>query len=375
MCEFYAIIPIMITKSHTLSVGIVGLPNAGKSTVFNALTKKSVPAENFPFCTIDKNVGVIEIPDERLDKLSSFFKTEKRVPSAMTFVDIAGLVKGASKGEGLGNQFLSHIREVDVIMYVLRAFPSSEIVHVYDRVNPIDDFEIVQSELILKDIESVEKRLNSVEKMARVGNKEAQFEKGVLQKIVEGLDQGIPAIDIELTDDEKSIIYDLFLLTSKPRMFVLNCKEGVAQEDLDRWEEELKKFVGGNDGYILKVDVKLIGEMDNPEEYVELLGYRPTTVTDVIMIAYKRLNLLTFYTGSQKECNSWTIRQGANVKEAAGVIHTDLEQGFVTADVVNVEEMIDIGGWVQAKDKGIVKNHGKDYIVQDGDYIVVLANK
>lgn len=158
-------------------------------------------------------------------------------------------------------------------------------------------------------------------------------------------------------------------------MFVLNCKEGVAQEDLDRWEEELKKFVGGNDGYILKVDVKLIGEMDNPEEYVELLGYRPTTVTDVIMIAYKRLNLLTFYTGSQKECNSWTIRQGANVKEAAGVIHTDLEQGFVTADVVNVEEMIDIGGWVQAKDKGIVKNHGKDYIVQDGDYIVVLANK
>ncbi|MDD3474484.1 MAG: redox-regulated ATPase YchF [Candidatus Dojkabacteria bacterium] len=365
----------MITKSHTLSVGIVGLPNAGKSTVFNALTKKSVPAENFPFCTIDKNVGVIEIPDDRLDRLSNFFKTEKRVPSAMTFVDIAGLVKGASKGEGLGNQFLSHIREVDVIMYVLRAFPSSEIVHVYDRVNPIDDFEIVQSELILKDIESVDKRLHSVEKTARVGNKESQLEKEALEKVLENLDKGIPVIDMNLNSEENSLILDLFLLTSKPRMFILNCKEGVAQEDLDKWESELKKFVAGNEEYILRVDVKLIGEMDNPEEYSELLGYTPMAVNDVIMMAYKRLNLLTFYTGSQKECNSWTIEKGANVKEAAGVIHTDLENGFITADVVNVDEMIDVGGWVNAKDKGIVKNHGKDYIVNDGDYIVILANK
>ena len=375
MCEFYAIIPIMITKSHTLSVGIVGLPNAGKSTIFNALTKKSVPAENFPFCTIDKNVGVIEIPDRRLDRLSEFFKTKKRVPSAMTFVDIAGLVKGASKGEGLGNQFLSHIREVDVIMYVLRAFPSSEIVHVYDRVDPIDDFEIVQSELILKDIESVDKRLHSVEKMARIGNKEAEFEKTVLERLLENLDKGIPAIDINFTDEENTVIADLFLLTSKPRMFILNCKEGIAQEDLDRWENQLKKFVGGNEEYILRVDVKLIGEMEDPKEYEELLGYTPNTVNDVIMMAYQRLDLITFYTGSQKECNSWTIQKGANVKEAAGVIHTDLEEGFVTADVVNVDDMIDNGGWVQAKEKGIVKNHGKDYTVNDGDYIVILANK
>jgi len=375
MCQFYVIIPIMITKSHTLSVGIVGLPNAGKSTIFNALTKKSVPAENFPFCTIDKNIGVIEIPDERLDKLSEFFKTEKRVPSAMTFVDIAGLVKGASKGEGLGNQFLSHIREVDVIMYVLRAFPSSEIVHVYDRVDPIDDFEIVQSELILKDIESVDKRLHSVEKMARIGNRDAQYEKDVFKKLLENLDKGIPAIDINFTDDEKSVISDLFLLTSKPRMFILNCKEGVAQEDLDKWEDRLKKFVGGNEEYILRVDVKLVGEMDNPKEYEELLGYIPSSVNDVIMMTYQRLNLLTFYTGSQKECNSWTIQKGANVKEAAGVIHTDLENGFITADVVNVEDMINAGGWVQAKEEGIVKNHGKGYTVKDGDYIVILANK
>jgi hypothetical protein len=365
----------MITKSHTLSVGIVGLPNAGKSTIFNALTKKSVPAENFPFCTIDKNVGVIEIPDERLDRLSEFFDTKKRVPSAMTFVDIAGLVKGASKGEGLGNQFLSHIREVDVIMYVLRAFPSSEIVHVYDRVNPVDDFEIVQSELILKDIESVEKRLGSVKKLARVGKEDAQEEKEVLEKVIEKLNEGIPVIDIDLKEKEQEKISELWLLTSKPRIFILNTKEGVAEQDLETWESELKEFVSGNDDYILRVDVKLIGEMEDAIEYEELLGYRPHTVNDVIEVAYQRLNLLTFYTGSEKECNSWTIQKGASVKEAAGVIHTDLEKGFVTADVVNVEDMIDAGGWVLAKEKGIVKNHGKDYTVQDGDYILILANK
>lgn len=364
----------MITKSHTLSVGIVGLPNAGKSTIFNALTKKSVPAENFPFCTIDKNVGVIEIPDDRLDRLSTFFKTEKRVASAMTFVDIAGLVKGASQGEGLGNQFLSHIREVDVIMYVLRAFPSSQIVHVYDRVNPVEDFEIVQSELILKDIDSVEKRLSSVEKMARIGKDDAIEEKKVLDTVMEKLGEGIPVIDMGLKDDELELIQDLFLLTSKPRMFILNCKEGIAEEDLNRWGSELKKY-SGSDEYIKRVDVKLIGEMEDPDEYEQLLGYKPSTVEDVIFMAYTRLDLLTFYTGSSKECNAWTIQKGATVKEAAGVIHTDLEKGFVTADVVNVDSMLDVGGWHEAKEKGSVKNHGKDYLVQDGDYIVILANK
>ncbi|KUK77867.1 MAG: GTP-binding protein YchF [candidate division WS6 bacterium 34_10] len=365
----------MITKSHTLSVGIVGLPNAGKSTIFNALTKKSVPAENFPFCTIDKNIGVIEIPDQRLDKLANFFNAKKKVPSAMTFVDIAGLVKGASKGEGLGNQFLSHIREVDVIMYVLRAFPSGQIVHVYDRVNPVEDFEIVQSELILKDIESVEKKLASVEKLARAGQEKAQEEKEALDKVLENLNSGIPVIDISLTEGEKELISELWLLTSKHRMFVLNCREGVAEEDLEKWEEQLKEFVGGDKDYILRVDVKLIGEMDDKQEYAELLGYEPNSVEDVIKVTYKRLDLITFYTGSEKECNSWTIQRGANIKEAAGVIHTDLEKGFVTADVVNVEEMIEAGGWVAAKEKGIVKNHGKDYTVKDGDYIVILANK
>ncbi|MCD4756296.1 redox-regulated ATPase YchF [bacterium] len=365
----------MITKSHTLSIGIVGLPNAGKSTIFNALTKKSVPAENFPFCTIDKNVGVIQIPDVRLDRMSEFFKAQKVVPSAMTFVDIAGLVKGASQGEGLGNQFLSHIREVDVIMYVLRAFPSTEIVHVYDRVDPVEDFEIVQSELILKDMEVVEKKMVGVGKMARIGKEEAVVESRVLERILEGLSKGVPVIDMEFSEDESDIVHELFLLTSKPRMFVLNCKEGVAQEDLERWESGLKEFVGGKKEYILRVDVKLIGGGEDMEEYKELLGYSPSSVDDVIDIAYKRLNLLTFYTGSEKECNAWTIQRGATVKESAGVIHTDLEKGFITADVVNVDDLLKVGGWSSAKEKGLVKNVGREYVTEDGDYVVILANK
>jgi GTP-binding protein YchF len=260
-------------------------------------------------------------------------------------------------------------------MYVLRAFPSGEIVHVYDSVDPVRDFEIVQSELILKDIESVEKRLKSVDKLARVGKEDAQEERKVLEKVITGLNEGIPAIDIDLKEAEKERISELWLLTSKPRMFILNTKEGVAEKDLDRWEEQLKEFVGGNEQYILRVDVKLIGEMESPEEYEEMLGYKPNTVGDVIEMAYKRLDLITFYTGSEKECNAWSIQRGASVKEAAGVIHTDLEQGFVTADVVNVSKLIETGGWVKAKEEGIVKNHGKDYTVEDGDYIIILANK
>ena len=361
-----------VTRSHSLSLGIVGLPNSGKSTIFNALTKLQVPAENFPFSTIDKNVGVVEIPDGRLKQMSDFFHAQKIVPSAMTFVDIAGLVKGASKGEGLGNQFLSHIRETDVIMYVLRAFESKEIVHVYERVNPIEDFEIVQSELIFKDIETVEKKLTSVNKMARVGDKEAEAQMNILEKVMEDLNQGVPVVEMQLSDDEREYIYDLWLLTSKKRMFILNTKEGLETEKISKWKEELE---GRTHDLVLMADVKLLGEMEDENEYKELLGYVPKSVKDIIKGAYETLNLITFYTGSQKECNAWTIEKGANVKEAAGVIHTDLERNFITADVVKLEDMLNAGGWVKAKELGLVKNHGKDYIVEDGDYIVVLANK
>lgn len=371
-----------VVRSHTLSLGIVGLPNAGKSSLFNALTKKSVPAENYPFTTIDKNIGVVEIPDERLKRLSTFFNAQKIVPSVMTFVDIAGLVKGASKGEGLGNQFLAHIREVDVIIYVLRAFSSSEIVHVYNRVDPLEDFEIVQSELMLKDLEVVEKRLASVSKNIRSGmTKELELEISVLEKLRKGLNEGIPVIDLEFNSaEERDIVYDLFLLTSKQRLFILNCKEGMEENKIAVWEDKLAEISNDKEKkYILKADVKLLSDLanmndDELDEYTQLLGRRPLTVEDVIKKAYDRLNLITFYTGSQKECNAWSIESGADVKSAAGVIHTDLEKNFITADVVNVDDMINVGGWVNAKENGLVKNHGREYIVKDGDYIVILAN-
>jgi hypothetical protein len=366
-----------IKRSHSLSVGVVGLPNVGKSTIFNSLTKLTVPAENFPFCTIDKNVGVVGIPDSNLDLLANHYEAEKVVPSAMTFVDIAGLVKGASKGEGLGNQFLSHIREVDVIMYVLRAFESENIVHVYERINPIEDFEIVQSELILKDIESVEKRLHAVEKLKRSGDEKGVREYEVLEKVMKELNEGIPVIDMKLNEEEQESIHDLFLLTNKKRMFILNYKEGIGRDRVEEWKKELEGKTGD---IVLIVDVKFVGEMATMsegqiDEYVSMLDEKPDLAGDIIKAAYDTLNLLTFYTGSKKECNAWCIQKGATAKESAGAIHTDLEQGFVTADVVNVREMIEAGGWAEAKEKGIVKNVGKEHIIEDGDYMVVLANK
>lgn len=370
-----------VTRSHSLSLGIVGLPNSGKSTLFNALTKKSVPAENYPFCTIDKNIGVVQIPDERLEKMSKFFIAEKIVPSAMTFVDIAGLVKGASKGEGLGNQFLSHIREVDVILYVLRAFESESVVHVYNRVDPVDDFEIVQAELIIKDIEVVEKRFETVKRNSRPGVTESMaVELSTLESVLKWLNEGKPVIDMELNEEETRIVNDMWLLTNKQRVFILNSKEGLEEKRIEEWKKKLGKISDDiNNEYVLEVDVKLLSDLasmkkEELDEYVELLGKKPTTVEDVIKKAYERLNLITFYTGSQKECNAWSIEKGADAKSAASVIHTDLGKNFITADVVNVDALIDIDGWVNAKEKGLIKNHGKEYIVNDGDYIVILAN-
>jgi len=370
-----------VTRSHSLSIGIVGLPNCGKSTLFNALTKNSVPAENYPFCTIDKNIGVVQIPDERLDRLSNFFKAQKVVPSAMTFVDIAGLVKGASKGEGLGNQFLSHIREVDAIIYVLRAFKGDSVVHVYNRIDPVDDFEIVQSELIIKDIESTQKRYENVKRNSKSGITESiAMEFSVLEKILKGLNEGKPVIDMVLKKEEKEIVRDLFLLTDKPRIFLLNVKEGMDDENLEKWKERLAEISGDKENkYIIEADVKLLSDLADMKEeefneYVQLLGKKPVTVEDIIKKAYERLNLITFYTGSSKECNAWSIQKGADIKSAAGVIHTDFEKNFITADVVSVDDLINAGGWGVAKEKGLVKNHGKEYIVNDGDYVVILAN-
>lgn len=367
-----------VIRSHSLSIGIVGVPNAGKSTLFNALTKCAVPAENFPFCTIDKNIGVVKIPDSRLDRLSDFFKAQKVVPSAIKFVDIAGLVKGASQGEGLGNQFLSHIREVDMILYVLRAFGGEKVVHVYDRIDPLDDLKIVESELILKDIETVTKRIADLERMTKSGlSDDVKAKLDICHKIMDQFAKGRSAVELSFPEEYQDFIYEMSLLTNKRRMYLLNIRDGVDESQLQKWEEDIRAYVTQEEkDAIIKLDVKLLGEMSEMDdatksEYIEMLGYQPFTVQDLISAAIKELGLITFYTGSEKECNAWSINDGATVKEAAGVIHTDLEQRFITADVVNVDALVQAGGWVQAKEKGLIRNQGKGYIVNDGDYIII----
>lgn len=372
-----------VIRSHSLSIGIVGLPNSGKSTIFNALTKNSVPAENYPFCTIDKNVGVVKIPDKRLDRLAAFYTSEKTVPGAMTFVDIAGLVKGASKGEGLGNQFLGHIRDCNAIMYVLRAFKNDKVTHVYSQVNPVEDLKTVRAELILKDLESVEKKkveLENDRKSARGTINQLETKFSALNKLTKALNQELPAVNVELDDKEQEFASNLFLITDKPSFYVLNVMGNVQEPEMEKWLTDLKANIAKDEAdFIIRVDCRMEAELEgfdevSKNELTSMVGeYKG--ISDIIAMAFKRLDLITFYTGNEKEANAWTIGRGATVKEAAGVIHTDLEKNFVSADVVNVEEMIDIGGLVKAKEKGIVHNVSHDYTVANGDYINVLASR
>ena len=373
-----AITEMSAVRSHNLSIGIVGLPNSGKSTLFNSLTENAVPAENFPFCTIDKNVGIVEVPDTRLQNLSTFYNAEKTVPSAITFVDIAGLVKGAADGEGLGNQFLSHIREVDVIMFVLRIFESDTISHVYERIDPYDDLQIVTSELVLKDIETADKRLTDLKKRARASTEKLLHDQvDFFERLMSWFEDGKPAVEMDMTEDEKDWVYDLHLLSIKPRMFVLNIRAGVEDKQLEERLNDFRKQVGpGNADFILPLDVKTLGEIqglsdEEKKEMFEMLDSEPFGSNTVIDMVFRKLELITFYTGSEKECNAWSIRGGATAQQAAGVIHTDLAEGFVTAEVVNVDKLVEAGGMVGAKEAGLVQNQGKEYVVQDGDYIIV----
>ncbi len=368
-------------QSHNLSVGIVGLPNSGKSTLFNSLTQCSVPAENYPFCTIDKNVGVVELPDERLDSLAKHYEAKEIVPAAMKFIDIAGLVEGASKGEGLGNKFLSHIREVDVILFVLRSFIGDTVSHVCGRIDPLNDLQILETELLLKDIETVEKKIDNIKSEARV-NEEVAKEKEFLEDLLQHLYDDKFAITLRPESKEEiQWLHDLFLLTNKERMYLLNIKEGTISEEVDKWTNTFKDYIE-EDEFILEGDVKLIGDLlvadkGEKKEYFDLLECAPEEVImfeDILNLAKERLDLITFYTGNEKECNAWCIEKNSTAKEAAGVIHSDLGKNFITADVVNVKEMIESGGWQKSKEAGIVKKVSKEYIVEDGDYMVVYSN-
>jgi len=377
----------------SLSIGIVGLPNVGKSTLFNALTKKRAEASNYPFCTIDPNVGVVEVPDERLAKLAAVSRPKKIIPTVVEFTDIAGLVKGAHKGEGLGNKFLSHIRECDAICEVVREFENTNIIHVDGKINPEGDRETINLELIFADLSTVDKRLEKTAKEAKSGDKEAIKMKGLLEKLKNGLENGQAIRNLELNEEEKNEAKKLNLLTVKPIIYVLNSNTDAplittatatatarqaGQEGQEGQEgvEEIKNW----DGKVIRINAKLEEEIAGlPEEeraeYIEGLGLSQSGLDKLIKASYDLLGLITFFTTGPDETRAWTVRRGDKAPKAAGVIHTDFEKGFVRAEIINWEKLIEAGGENKAKEMGLIRTEGKDYVMQDGDVCHFLANK
>lgn len=349
----------------SFSVGIVGLPNVGKSTLFKALTKKQVEAANYPFCTIDPNVGVVAVPDERLAKLAQTEKSAKIVPTAIEFVDIAGLVKGAHKGEGLGNKFLNNIREVDAIVQVLRSFVDPDVTHVHGKIDPLADLETINLELIMADLEMVVKRLATVTREAKSGDKEALVLKNVLEKLNAHLEAEKLVIEMERTEDEDIIISRLNLLTDKPFLYVLNVSEG--EKNIPAVFQHLNPVA-----ISAKIESEL-AELEGEElkEYLKELDLDSTGLDRLIVAAYQALNLITFFTAGPKETRAWTVTKGSTAPQAAGKIHGDFEKYFIRADVVFWQVLVETGSWAKAKEQGQAHEEGKDYVTQDGDVMII----
>ena len=362
-----------------MKIGIVGLPNVGKSTMFNSITKAGAECANYPFCTIEPNVGVVAVPDERIDKLAEIYKPQKVTKAVVEFVDIAGLVKGASKGEGLGNKFLSHIREVDAICQVVRCFEDSNVIHVDGSVDPLRDIETINLELIFADIETLEKRLEKAKKNLKA-DKKYQSEIDLIEKIKSNLEKGISARALEYNEDEQEMLKEMFLLTAKPIIYIANISEEQMQsaeneENVKKVEEYAKKENAEVIPLCVKIEEELSGLDDNDkQEMLEALGLKESGLDKLIKKSYDLLGLMSFLTAGEPEVRAWTIKKGTKAPKAAGKIHSDIERGFIKAEIVSYDDLIREGSMVSAREKGLVRQEGKEYVMQDGDVVLFKFN-
>ncbi|PTE68845.1 redox-regulated ATPase YchF [Staphylococcus devriesei] len=357
-----------------LTAGIVGLPNVGKSTLFNAITKAGALAANYPFATIDPNVGIVEVPDARLNKLTEMVEPKKTIPTAFEFTDIAGIVKGASKGEGLGNKFLSHIREVDAICQVVRAFDDDNVTHVSGRVDPLDDIEVINMELVLADLESVEKRLPRIEKMARQKDKTAEMELRILSKIKEALENGNPVRSLEFNDEDQKYVNQAQLLTSKKMLYIANVGEDEIGNEENEKVKIIRDYAAKEDSEVIVISAKIEEEIatlddEDKEMFLEDLGIEEPGLDVLIKTTYDLLGLSTYFTAGVQEVRAWTFKQGMTAPQCAGIIHTDFERGFIRAEVTSYDDYVENGGEQGAKEAGKQRLEGKDYIMQDGDIV------